>query len=307
VTSKPSRSYANGTLTFAADFNSDAVLESFSGAENVRFLDRSLVPIESRKPAVVIVHLASPYLLTKARGEAVGASAVEVSTDGGKTFKAVALADFTDAVRGQVSAEVRITIKQSLRALKLEATVQNNSGALPYLSPGRNIVEVSVADPKSLGNNRLAVTYAYRLGSRRKSFAQMYGEDKELAKAHDATWDDTITCVQKMFAAGDLPAKFAIDCPTPKGRYPVYPRMLFVRREVLSPDQSPTALPAAATTPKVGANGQLATLPSPWLTGAQLPAAPARATMRTSLQVKKVPFAAKEGEFIQHPLIEVAP
>ena len=78
------------------------------------------------------------------------------------------------------------------------------------------------------------VTYAYRLGSRSKSFEQMYDEDKEIAKAHDATWDDTVICVQKTFAAGDLPAKFEIDCPTPKGRYPVYPRMLFVRREVLA-------------------------------------------------------------------------
>ena len=48
--------------------------------------------------------------------------------------------------------------------MKLEAIVQNNSGALPYLSPGKNVVTVSVADPKALGDNRLVVTYAYRLG-----------------------------------------------------------------------------------------------------------------------------------------------
>ena len=60
--------------------------------------------------------------------------------------------------------------------------MQNNSGALPYLSPGKNVVTVSVADPKSLDNNKLVVTYAYRLGSRSESFEQMYGEDKEIAK-----------------------------------------------------------------------------------------------------------------------------
>lgn len=117
------------------------------------------------------------------------------------------------------------------------------------------------------------VTYAYRLGNRSKSFEQMYDEEKEIAKAHDATWSDTVTCVQKTFAAGDLPAKFEIDCPTPKGRYPVYPRMLFVRREVLSAGQSPAPLPSPATTPKVAANEELATLPSPWLIGTQLPPA----------------------------------
>jgi hypothetical protein len=194
-------------------------------------------------------------------------------------------------VRGQVSARVKITFKKAMKALKLDAVVQNNSGALPYLSPGRNVVTVSVADPKTLGDNRLVVAYAYRLGSRSKSFAQMYDEDKEIAKAHDATWDDAVTCVQKTFRAGDLPAKFEIDCPTPKGRYPVYPRMLFVRREVLAPGQAPAALPSPVTTPTVGANEELATLPSPWLIGTQLPpAAPARATKSEELSAGKVLF-----------------
>ena len=141
-------------------------------------------------------------------------------------------------------------------------------------SPGKNVVTVSVADPKALGDNRIVVTYAYRLGSRSKSFEQLYDEDKEIAKAHDATWDDKVTCVQKTFAADDLPAKFEIDCPTSKGRYPVYPRMLFVRREVLAPGQSPASLPSPATTPRVRSSEELATLPSPWLIGTQLPLAP---------------------------------
>ena len=71
--------------------------------------------------------------------------------------------------------------------------MQNNPGALPYLSPGKNVVTVSVADPKALGDNKLVVTYAYRPGSRSKSFEQMYDEDKEIAKGHDATWDDAVT------------------------------------------------------------------------------------------------------------------
>ena len=37
VTSKPARSYANGTLTFAPDFSSEGVLKSFSVAENVKY------------------------------------------------------------------------------------------------------------------------------------------------------------------------------------------------------------------------------------------------------------------------------
>jgi hypothetical protein len=150
----------------------------------------------------------------------------------------------------------------------LEATVQNNAGALPYLSPGRNVVTVSVADPAALGQNRLAVTYAYRLGSRKKSFEQMYGEDKEVAKGHDAAWDDKVICVQKIFGAGDLPATFTIDCPTPRGKFPVYPRMLLVRREVLMPGQTPLATPVPPSTSAAGPGEELATVPNPFGIGA---------------------------------------
>jgi len=305
VKSKPARSYSSGTLTFAPDFSSDALLKSFVSIANVKYAAKALVPAESGKPGVVVVDFSSPYILTKANGEAAGADAVEVSIDGGKTFKAVELKDFTEAVRGQVAAQVKITFKEALKTLKLEAIVQNNSGALPYLSPGKNAVTVSVADPKALADNKLVVTYAYRQGSRSKSFEQMYDQDKEVAKAHDATWDDTITCVQKTFTAKDLPAKFEIDCPTPKGRYPVYPRMLFVRREVLSPGQTPAAVPAPPSTPKIGPNEELATLPSPWLIGTQLPpAVPARATKSAVLPVKKVAYVTKRGEVFRHQFVK---
>ncbi len=303
VSSKPSRSYANGTLRFAPDFSSAAVLQSFAAVENVKYSGKAIVPAAPGKPGVVVVDFASPYILTKAKGEAGGAAA-EVSIDGGKSFKAVDLEDFSAAVRGQVAALVRLSFTAPLESLTLEAIVQNNSGALPYLSPGKNRVTVSVADPKALGGNKLVVTYAYRLGSRSKSFAEMYDQDKEVAKGHDATWDETVTCVRKTFAAADLPATFDIDCPTPKGRYPVYPRMLFVRREVLAPGQAPSPAPAA-TAPKLGPNDQLATLPSPWLAGTQLPpAVPARPTAKTVLPLTKVSFVTKKGEVFQHQFVK---
>ena len=79
---------------------------------------------------------------------------------------------------------------------------------------------VSVADPKALGDNKLVVTYAYRLGSRSKSFEQMYDEDKEIAKAHDATWDDTVTCVQKTFARQRLAGEVRDRLPDAQGPVP---------------------------------------------------------------------------------------
>lgn len=279
--SKPARSYANGILTFAPDFANDACLKGFASVENVKHTAKMLVPAEAGKPASVIVSLASPYILTKASGEVTGAVKVEVSIDGGKTFKPVDLKNFSDAVKGRVAALVKVTFKDSLQALKLEAIVQNNSGALPYLSPGRNVITVSAADAQALGNNQLVVTYAYRLGSRTKSFEQLCDQGKEIAKQHDAKWADTVTCAQKVFAAKDLPATFEIDCPTPKGEYPVYPRMVFLRREIIAPGAAPQPLPPGALNAKPAPREELVALPNPFLVGTEIPAPVKARTVKT--------------------------
>ena len=281
IDSKPARSYANGVLTFAPDFSSDACLQGFASAENVKYAASALVPAEAGKPGSVTVNLASPYILTKASGEASGAVAVEVSVDGGKTFKPVELKNFSDAVKGRVTALVKVTFKDALKALKLEAIVQNNPGALPYLSPGQNVVTVSADDTKALGENKLVVTYAYRLGSRTKSFEQLCDQGKEIAKQHNAKWADTVTCAQKVFAAKDLPATFEIDCPTPKGDFPVYPRMVFLRREVLAPGSAPQPLPPGAVEAGSGPADELAALPNPFLVGTETPAPVQARTVKT--------------------------
>ena len=271
------RSYANGTLAFAPDFASDAVLKSLAARDNIRYDRGALVPAQAGSPASVTLLLRSPYIMTRARGTAEGADSLEISTDGGKSFKPADIKDFTDAVKGQVAALARINFKAPLRSLRLEVLVQNNPGSLPYLSPGRNTVTVSVADPAALGDNRLVVTCAYAPGFRTKSFEQLLAEGKEIAKQHQAAWAESPTVVQKIFAAKDLPARFDIDVPTPKDKYPVYPRMLFVRREVVAPGAKPLPLPDNAQEPKTGPGDELKTLPNPFLIGSQPPPAPAPA------------------------------
>jgi len=81
--------------------------------------------------------------------------------------------------------------------------------------------------------------------------------------------------------------------------------MLFVRREVLAPGQMPAAVPAPPSTPKVGPNEELATLPSAWLIGTQLPpAVPARPTTTEVLPVRKVAFVTKKGEVFSHQFVK---
>ncbi len=235
--------------------------------------------------------------MTKASGEAAGADKAEVSIDDGKTFKAVDLKDFDAAIKGKLAMLVRLTFGDSLKALKINAVVQNNPGALPFLSPGKNVVSVSVGDPKALGDNKLVVTYAYRLGSRSKSFEQLYEQGKEIAKQHDAKWSKEVTYVRKTFAASDLPATIEIPCPTPKGHYPVYPRMEFLRREVIAPNSSPLPLPDGAVEAKVGPNDELAALPMPLLIGTEsAPVVKARAVKTIQIPLSYIEYVSEKGE-----------
>jgi hypothetical protein len=265
------RGFCNGTLRFDPDFGNDAFLRSLVATDNVRYANASLVPVQADRPASITVLLKSPYVMTKAHGEADGADALEVSVDGGRTFRPADLGDFTAAVKGQVAALARISFAKALRSLRLQMMVQNNPGALPYLSPGRNVITVSAADAAALGDSRLVVTYAYAPGYRTRSPEQLCLAGAEVARQHGAHWDESPTVVQKVFGAKDLPATFELDVPTPRGAYPVYPRMIFVRREVISPTSQPLPLPADAQPPRMGPDDELKTLPNPFMMGTQPP------------------------------------
>ena len=290
-------SYANGQLTFRPDLSNAACLRSFATVENAVIRDGALVPAEPGKPARVTVLLKSPYILTQASGSADGVVQCEVSTDDGKTWKTADLKDFGKAVGGQIQALVRLTFKDRLKNLSIQATVQNNPFALPYLSPGKNTISVAVADATALGDNKLVVTYAYRAGSRRKSYEQLCLEGKEIARGHDASWEPAPTVVQKVFTAADLPAKFDIDIATPKGLYPVYPRMLFVRREVVGPNQKPLPLPKNSSPPRTSPGDELKTLPNPLLAGTQPPPPKiVRPSKTVTIELKPSHFVTRSGQ-----------
>jgi len=296
INAKPCRSYGNGTVNFSPDFSSAALLTGFVSADNAAYKNASLVPADGTKPAMVVFRMASPYIMTKASGSVGGEAKTEVSTDSGKTYSEVDKNDFTAAVKGKLAALVRLTFTNPLTSLTFETVVQNNPGALPYLSPGNNTIAVSVADAQALGNNTLVVTYAYRLGSRTKSFEQLCEQGKEIAKQHNATWSDTVTYVRKTFAAKDLPATFTIDCPTPKGHYPVYPRMLFMRREIRAPGAAVMPLPAGAVEATVGGNDELMSLPNPFLVGTEEPPViTPRQTKTIEIPMHYVQFADAKG------------
>ena len=288
------RGYANGQLRIACDFRGKRALQDVAASDNARHTSRGLEPSDKSRPASITLRLSSPYILTLASGQAGGSDMVEVSIDEGKTFKAVALDDFTDAVQGKYDALVRLTFSKLLTHVTLNATVQCNRCSLPYLSPGRNTITVSARQPSMLGDNWLVVTYAYRVGSRSKSYEDLADGDFEVGRGHHASWSDEVTVVRKRYTARQLPATFEIDVPTPKDRSPVYPRMVFLRREIVSDGADPVSLPRGSVPPRTGPNDALKTLPNPFLVGVVRP--PKRIIRPTTTRRIKLPVAQVVGK-----------
>ena len=295
----PARSWSNGTLVFKPDFQSDAFAASLQQAENVVWRAGKLEAQDAAKPGRFVVPMASPYVLVKASGKIAGDDAkTEISTDG-KKWQPVDVADFSKAVVGKYRYHLRVTFQKPISAIELTNLVQHNQEALPYLAPGQNKITVGAENPAALGDNRLAVTYAYCPGSRDATPAQFFDSGKEIARAHNAAWAKTPIVVQKVIDR--FPATFEIPVPTPKGKQPVYPRMVFLRREVLAPAQKPMDVPAPSSVPTVGPDETLATLPNPWTIGIERPPAEPEKPTKTAVLVPiKTGYVSKQGEVFEH-------
>ncbi len=281
------RTFASGKLIFEPDCTNDRFLAGLAGQDNVKLAEGKLVPADPSRPGSITVELQSPYVMSRGSGSAEGADSAEISLDGGKTFKPIDLKDFSEQIGGNYACLVRLTFKKALAAPRLEVIVQHNRCALPYLSPGKNRITVSLADPKQLGLNRLVVTYAYQPGWRNRSYEELAERDAEVARAHSAEWSKAPTVVQKVFAASDLPATFEIDVPTLKDKHPIYPRMLYLRRQVMASCSEPPSLPEDALEPKLGPNDQLKELPNPFLMGiAKPPEKPQRPTVTRKIALE---------------------
>ena len=263
----PRRSWSNGTLVFKPDPRTDALLASLQEKHNVTWNSGALQPEDATQPASFVVEMASPYIVAKATGQISSDEAqAEVSRDG-QRWKRVSLGGLTQEVAGSYHYQIRVTFTKPIRALELTSIVQHNQEALPYLAPGRNTITITAEKPESLGPNRLVVTYAYCLGARDATPEEVCQRGAEIARAHYAKWSNQPIVVQKV--VDTFPCTLEISVPTPKGKQPVYPRMLFLRREVLAPGQKPMPLPVAPSMPSVGPEETLATLPNPWLMGAR--------------------------------------
>jgi hypothetical protein len=297
------RTWSNGTLLFQPDLGDDAFLESLHQRENAVLRNGALEPEDPARPGVLVIEMSSPYVVAKASGKVdCDELETEVSTDL-KRWTPVELAGLTEAVRGAYRYYVRLMFRKPITAIELASVVQHNQEALPYLAPGRNKITVTAENPDSLGRNRLVVTCAYCLGWRDRTPEEIFDRDAEIARAHHATWSERPIVVQKTITR--LPATLDIPIPTPQGKQPVYPRMLFLRREVLSPGQETRDVPARPTTPTVAADEYLAEVPNPWLIGTGKPmTADQRPTSVTIFPAARTSYVSKQGEVFEHQFIK---
>ena len=247
------RTWANGTLIFKPDFKNSEFLKGIKAVDNAKLANGVLVAVDASKPGAIVVPLSSPYVAIQGKGEGEGIKTFSISTDNGKSYKVADIANFSTAVNGKYKILAKVEF-QKLKSLKLQILFQNNRSALPYLSPGKNKIKVSVANPKALGKNKLVITYAYHTGVRNSDLKKLIPKGYEVGKGHRANWSKKITYVRKSFTGSQLPATFEIDITTPKGKFPVYPRMVYIRREIVSPGSTPfKEAPDLTSTAAVGA------------------------------------------------------
>jgi len=299
----PARTWSNGALTFIPSLSDASCLDSFLHVENVEFRNGTLVPKDPSQSGVLVARMASPYVIVEASiVSKCGSQKFYISTDG-KAFTKVFQGEPIKLVAGKYWYDVRIVFNEPISALLLQSIVQHNQESLPYLAPGNNKITISAANPEALGRNKLVVTYAYCKGSRTATTEEIYQRGAELHRAHYASWSDRPIVVQKVIDR--LPATIDIPIGTPKDEQPVYPRMLFIRREILPPGQklSPTLVPP--TTPRLGAGERLVTAPNPWTVGTiPPPPMPEHPTDTTVHAPTAVSYVSKQGEIFEHQFVK---
>ncbi|MCS7238661.1 MAG: hypothetical protein NZ899_10390 [Thermoguttaceae bacterium] len=263
------RTWSNGRLIFAPDLKNEDCLSGLEDVDNVAVRNGQIVLVDESRPGRVVIPMESPYVVAKAvLTVEPGPVELELSREG-EPFRPISLEAFSDAVRGIYSYRLRLTFTHALNRLEVISVLQHNQEALPYLAPGRNRISVSVTNPEVLRRYRLVITYAYCPGWRERTPEEIYQAGAEIARAHFARWIEQPVVVRKV--VDRVPCEFEILIPTPRGKQPVYPRMLFLRRELLTAGQQPAEVPTPPSEPTVGPEEELRELPTPWLLGALPP------------------------------------
>jgi hypothetical protein len=207
------RTYANGRLHYAPNFAmpGDVADISLSGAS------ASAGALTAHGSGSALFKLDSPYPYAAAKLDATssgGACTFALSSDGGMSWTPCAPGDLTALVRQRYALWLKATFTGALTALTVDAVVEHNRGALPFLYQGDNVITVGGHGAVLPPGETLAVTYAFQEATapaHRNSF-----------NGSEVTYGETRTVTKEVTA---LPCTFtiAVGGTTP-------PRMLSIAR-----------------------------------------------------------------------------
>jgi hypothetical protein len=181
------RNHSNGRLVYAPDFSrkADLAAVALSGASAK---DGKLAAAAGAGSATFDASL--PYAYVSGKVEAAfegGDGKLSVSTDGGKTWQPAAAGDVSPLVRQKYDVRLKAEFAGSLARLRLEAEVEHNRSAQPFLLHGKNAVAASAG--KLAPGTTLTVTFAYQettapeKRSRWDGQGVAYGETKTVTRA----------------------------------------------------------------------------------------------------------------------------
>lgn len=148
----------SGVWRLTADFGPDWQGQLAAEPVNAAVRDGRLVQADPARPAEVIYRIRTPYIIADADLALAAAGAVELalSSDAGRTWKAIPIADGTATLTrvgftsrtgpiGRYDYLIKATLTggASISALTVDTVIQHNFLALPVLLPGDNRITLS--------------------------------------------------------------------------------------------------------------------------------------------------------------------
>lgn len=209
------RNWSNGRLSYTPNFRSSAELGDIA-LQGAKARDGKVVATDGQ--GVALFRLPLPYAYVSARVDAGfdGTGRLSLSTDGGKTWASAPSGDISAIVKQKYELWCKAEFAGALTAFSLQAVVEHNRGAQPYLVVGENNVTVSAA--------------LLPLGTK-LTVALTYQEATVSSAAPRTSWDGRgLTYRQPTTVTKDvsaLPATFAINVG---GNTP--PKMISLERTV---------------------------------------------------------------------------
>ena len=182
------RNHSNGAFVYAPDFSraSDVGDVTLTGAEA-----KGGKLVASSGQGSAVFKLSLPYAYITGQVDATfdgGDGKISVSSDGGKTWQNASAGDISSLVKQKYGVWVKAEFAGSLTRFRVDALVEHNRSAEPYLLNGKNSITAS-AEGLSKGT-ALTVTYAFQEATapdpskrnRWEGQGVTYGETKKVKK-----------------------------------------------------------------------------------------------------------------------------